>query len=73
MWKPAVEMAARVSRLVWQPPNRVGQTRSASRWTPGQASGVGLDVFEEAQLPTGPQHPGELGQGVGLVGHRAQR
>jgi hypothetical protein len=37
-------------------PDQVGQPLDSR-----QARGVGLDVFEEAQLPAGPQHPGELG------------
>jgi hypothetical protein len=32
---------------------------------PGQLGGIGSDVLEEAQFPTGPQHPVELGQTTG--------
>jgi hypothetical protein len=31
-WKPAVVMAVSVSRLVWQPPTKMGQMTSARRW-----------------------------------------
>ena len=72
MLKPAPVIAAAVSRLVWQPPG--GPDRGVQQpLHPPHAGSTGVDMFEETQLPAGPEHPAQLRQGHGLVGHRAQR
>jgi len=55
MVKPALVMAAAVSRPVWQPPNRVGHTVASQHvLNAAHACGPGADVLEEAQLPARP-------------------
>jgi hypothetical protein len=70
-WKPAAVIAVRVSRLVWHPgqgrPDQIHQLLG-----PRRGRGVGSDMLEEAELTARPEYQVELGERLGLVGHRTQ-